>query len=517
MGAFVRPAWAWPAIALSIVAVSLAPFLVVDVPAVLDYPNHLARFYVLAHPEDPFLSKVYVASWAILPNVGMDVIGQALLRVLPPSVGGRMLLAGSLLAPLAGAALYARAAFGRWTWWSLGAGAIAYNGIFILGFMNFLLGLGVALAGAGAWRLLRRRGHDAAAALSGSAIGLCAFFCHLLGYGFFAILIGAQEADELLRAWRGGRPSARAALSAAARLAVALGPAALLYLLTHHSTQHGDILWWSWPGKLVQWLVPFMIYDLRLTILTAGVIIAVVVLTWRRAERATGVTLALAGLLALYLVSPFAVAGGTFVDSRLPLMAALLLFAGVAPRPSPRATIAIAAAFGLLIVGRAALVAHDWLGRARDLVELRADLAHIPPGANVLPARTEIDETRSDGFGRVLPNYSRLDDHLAALALIERHAFWPLLFADPSQQPVAVRPPYDQLAAPLGWSTPWRNLFDAPATPAETRQFPYLRDWRARFDYVLVVGPRPPPAAPTPAALTLIRAGDESSLYQIER
>jgi hypothetical protein len=516
MGAFVRSAWAWPAIALSIVAASLAPFLVVDVPAVLDYPNHLARFYVLAHPEDPFLSKVYVAHWAVLPNVGMDVIGEALLRVLPLSVGGRLLLAGSLLAPLAGVTLYARAAFGRWTWWSLGAGAIAYNGIFILGFMNFLLGLGVALAGAGAWRVLRRRGRDATAALSGAAIGLCAFFCHLLGYGFFAILIGAQEADELLRAWRDGRLSARAALAAAARLAVALGPGAALYVLTHHATQHGDILWWSWPGKLMQWLVPFMIYDLRLTILTAIVVIGAAILTWRRARRAPGVLLALAGLLTLYLVSPFAIAGGTFVDSRLPLMGALLLFAGVAPSASPRAAAAIAAAFALVIVGRAALVAENWLGRASDLVELRADLAHIQPGANVLPARTEIDETRADGFGRVLPNYSRLDDHLAALALIERHAFWPLLFADPNQQPVAVRPPYDQLAAPLGWSTPWRNLFEAPATPAEVLEYPYLRDWRARYDYVLVVGPRPP-ATPTPAALTLIRAGDESSLYRIDR
>jgi len=516
MGAFVRSAWAWPAIALLILAVSLAPFLVVDVPAVLDYPNHLARFYVLAHPDDPFLSKVYVAHWAILPNVGMDVIGQALLRVLPPSVGGRLLLAMSLLAPLAGVILYARAAFGRWTWWSLGAGAIAYNGIFILGFMNFLLGLGVALAGAGAWRVLRRRGRDVAAALSGAVIGVCAFFCHLLGYGFFAILIGAEEADELLRAWRDGRLTARAVLAAAARLAVALGPTAALYLLTHHATQHGDILWWSWPGKLVQWLVPFMIYDLRLTIPTAIVVIGVTVLTWRRAERAPGVLLALVGLLALYLVAPFAIAGGTFVDSRLPLMAALLLFAGVAPRASPRGAAMIAAAFALVIVGRAGLVAYDWLGRASDLVELRADLAHVPPGANILPARTDIDETQSDRFGRVLPNYSRLDDHLAALALIERHAFWPLLFADPNQQPVAVRPPYDQIAAPLGWSTPWPYLFNAPATAAEVKLHPYLRDWRARFDYVLLVGPKPPPG-PLPAALTLIRAGDETSLYRIDR
>jgi hypothetical protein len=509
----VRPAWAWPAVLLLAAAVSLAPFALTDVPAVLDYPNHLARFYILAHPDDPFLSRVYAAHWAILPNVGLDLIGRALLGVLPTHVGGRVVLAISLIAPLAGTALYARAAFGRWTWWSLGAAAVLYNGIFFLGFMNFLLGLGVALAGAGAWRMLRRQGRDVTAALVGAAIALGAFFCHLLGFGFFALLIGAEEADGLIAGWRERRLTFRPMLAAAIPLAVALGPTLILYLVTHRPTAGGDALWWNFKAKLVQWLVPFMTYDMRATILTALVALGVVVFVWRTAERAAGAALALGVLAALYLVSPFAVAGGTFVDSRLPLMAALLLFAGLAPHPTPRAGLAIAAAFALLIAGRAALVAANWQGRAADLAELRADLAHIPPGAAVLPARTELPDVQPGPFGRVLPNFSRMDENLAALALIERHAFWPLLFADPSQQPVIVRPPYDQLAAPLGRPARWRALIDDPPTPAELAEFPYLRGWRARYGFVLVVGP--PPPGPAPKGLTLIRAGEETSLYRV--
>ena len=132
----------------------------------------------------------------------------------------------------------------------------------------------------------------------------------------------------------------------------------------------------------------------------------------------------------------------------------------------------------------------------------------------MLPARTEFLPAQEATRGRALPNVARMDDHLAAVALIERHAFWPLLFADPSQQPVIVRPPYDSLAQPLGEVPPWRRLFDRPPTSADLAQYPYLADWRARFDYVLLVGPPPGPAPP---GLTLLRGADAVSLYRVLR
>lgn len=507
-----RPTWAWATVAILAAAASLAPFLVVDVPAVLDYPNHLARFYVLAHPGDPILSRMYAAHWGFLPNLGMDVIGQALLRVFPPDVGGRLLLALSLLAPIVGALVYARAAFGRWTWWSFGAWTIAYNAVFFMGFMNFLLGLGVALAGAALWRILRRHRRGMTAAAIGAVIGVCALLCHLLGFAFFALLVAAQEAEDIYRARREGRASQRQSVEAAGLLGVCLAPAALLYRLTHRTAAHGDVVWWDWAHKGFQLLTPFMIYQSWATVVTCIVVISVAILTWRRATRAPGALFAVLVLAAIYAVAPFAAAGGSFVDTRLPLMAALLLFAGFAPRLDSRAGVSIVAAFTLLVVGRSALTMINWIGHARDLTDLRASLALIEPGSKVLPTQTDLADSQPLR-GRTLPHFSRLDQNWAGLALIERHAFWPLLFADPSQQPVIVLPPYSRMADPIGQPTPWRNLSDNPATPQELASYPYLAHWRTRFDYVLLIGPEP---AQTPSGLTLLHAGEESSIYRVD-
>ena len=63
-------------------------------------------------------------------------------------------------------------------------------------------------------------------------------------------------------------------------------------------------------------------------------------------------------------------------------------------------------------------------GRARDLADLRAELAYVPPGAKVLPAQTEFLASQAAVRGRSLPRFNRMDDELAAVALVERHAFW---------------------------------------------------------------------------------------------
>ena len=48
----------------------LLPLLVVDVPPLLDYPNHLARLFVLASlPHDPVLVRFYATHWSVIPNL----------------------------------------------------------------------------------------------------------------------------------------------------------------------------------------------------------------------------------------------------------------------------------------------------------------------------------------------------------------------------------------------------------------------------------------------------------------
>src|SRR5579864_3872613 len=75
-------------------AALLVPLMLVDVPPLLDYPNHLARAYLLAFGSgDPFLSHMYAAHWAIIPNLATDLILPPLLLILPVHFVGRIVVA----------------------------------------------------------------------------------------------------------------------------------------------------------------------------------------------------------------------------------------------------------------------------------------------------------------------------------------------------------------------------------------------------------------------------------------
>ena len=70
---------------------------------------------------------------------------------------------------------------------------------------------------------------------------------------------------------------------------------------------------------------------------------------------------------------------------------------------------------------------------------------------------------------------------------IERHAFWPMVFTNPSQQPLRVLPPYDALAQPAGYLPDYRMLDPAAEPPPNLGRQPYLTDWQDHFDYVLLL------------------------------
>jgi hypothetical protein len=65
-------------------AMLLVPVLLVEVPPLTDYPNHLARCYVLAYGgADPILQQMFTEHWRINPNLGIDLILPPLLHLFP--------------------------------------------------------------------------------------------------------------------------------------------------------------------------------------------------------------------------------------------------------------------------------------------------------------------------------------------------------------------------------------------------------------------------------------------------
>ena len=157
-------------------------------------------------------------------------------------------------------------------------------------------------------------------------------------------------------------------------------------------------------------------------------------------------------LALLFVVAPNAVKGTYLFDTRFSVMFGYLLFGAVLPAPLPRwATVAAVTGFGAMFAVRMAVVGVAWAEHREEVADLRATIAAVPPGARVFVATVSQEEApqywQYGAMSRRLSLGLPLDGHLAALLLIERRAYWPFMFDDPSQQPIETLPPYRGLAA----------------------------------------------------------------------
>ena len=492
-----------------VAAALLAPLLIADVPPVLDYPNHLARFVLLAAgPDDPVLGPLFMPHWAIIPDLAVDAIGPKLLRLLPVHIAGRCVLGGILLLNLAGVVALHRALFQRRSFWPLASGLVAYNSGFLLGFLNWQIGSGLAMLFAAAWLSWRER-RPVATIAAVAAASLVLFFCHLIGLMFFLVLIGSAEAHAV---WRGRS----VLLRAAALLPVVVGPT-LLWLLAPLRDAPAATHWMNPHEKLLQAASPFINYLLPLDVTTAVLVYGGVTLgiAAGRLVLAPRATAAVAVLAALYVALPFDLMSASFLDTRVAIMLGFLLFAAVDPAGLPRrAGRVVAAGLTLLFAARMAVLAGVWAEHRRDLDQLRTVITAIPPRARVYV--TNVPQEEAPGYwdagprSRRLSNGLRADYHLPALLLIERGAFWPVLFANPAQQPIRLRPEYARLAREAHDIPPHAALVADPEHGSAA-----LRD----FDFVLMLeaGADADPARFVPRCLALVSRTDFAALYRVRR
>jgi hypothetical protein len=190
----------WPRrIALVVlVAALIVPLFATAIPPLLDYPNHLARMAVLAaNGRDPDLAQMYAIDWHIVPNLGMDLVVPLLAQIMPLDIAGKVFIALALVLPLLGTIALHDAIFAKRSWWPLASALVVYNAALLAGFLNFMVGVGLALLGAACWIRLRQK--PSLQAVAAAAIAVPIFFTHAFGIGFLFLMIGGFEARE---AWR---------------------------------------------------------------------------------------------------------------------------------------------------------------------------------------------------------------------------------------------------------------------------------------------------------------------------
>jgi hypothetical protein len=343
---------------LVLLALYSVPLFSTVLPPLFDYPNHLARFAVLAAGGNQF----YELRWAPLPNLAGDIIVPLLARAMPLALAGKLFLVMIFALILGGTAWLNRIVSGKWRFWPLLAAAFLYNLQLRWGFLNYLFGLGIALCGAALWlalepaRIWLRVGASAGVAL------LC-YFSHISAFGVYALIVAGLEMQPGFAEWRGGRWRAlrRRAEILVAQLAV---PAVIAVAFWHPAGQ-SHIVYEGWSRKL-EWLFGiFYNYDPLLDFGCFFLLLALLgtFAVFRRLNVAPRLVPAILLVLLAYLLLPTEMFGAWATDQRLP--ASRRRDGAAFPEPAHRGINGHS--------GRDRAVRASWRRRSR-LAESRSDL-----------------------------------------------------------------------------------------------------------------------------------------------
>lgn len=487
---------ATPILLLIALGLALAPIVLNPVPPLGDYPGHLARVFVLHQLlHGAGFADMFQYRWAIVPNLAIDAVVLGLMELgVPVEIAGRVFLGGTVVLLGTGVMALHRATFGRWSAWPILAFAFIYNELFLYGFVNFLFGVGLAFWAATLWQLsIDRRPAWSVPLMLLS--GLALFFCHLATSLLLLGLVASCGIGDMLN---GRRPAARRARWLPAGLVAGALPLALLFLApltADHAPPHlADLAAQLAPSSLL-WRARSVWrfaagYDglVDAASLLSLALIACYAAARRGLRLDLGLTIASTGLSLIYLILPDGWFGTLYLPERLPAVIAMIGFAGSEVRLSRHvergAFVALVAA---LIVARGVTVERAW--QAADAVyrPLLDALDRLPAGARIFSAIAY----QGDFAAMLRPPFQGLP----AYAVIRRGAYSPQVFADPSQNLVTRRPPYD--SAP---GAPPNLRADRPAgrDPGDS---PYAPDRLRFYDFALILHPElwpPPPSGLRP-------------------
>ncbi|GAA0559552.1 hypothetical protein GCM10008942_05040 [Rhizomicrobium electricum] len=506
-------------------AMVLVPALLFPLPPLIDYPNHLARIWLIAGGVHvPPLDGIYFEDWrGVGAGIGIDAMAKLLSPILPPSGIGLVLLILAILAPPLGAISLNARMFGGVHAWQPYFLAFWCTQTLVGGFLNFQIGLGLALlavaadpkaARAGPWALYGWR----------IASGAVLFIIHPFALFFFAILQAAITFGGDWPAWR-DVPSRLSWAGATATVAL-MPPAIYLFYVQgipgSEDRAGATALFNDWMGTVRAMASPFTSYDIVIDFLCvlplAG--LAIWALANHKFQAHKGLILAAAGLAAVALLMPHTFGRTGWIDKRFPLLALLTALSATRLTVDLKRQNWVLAGAVVLVALRTAWISLNWAAFTPLVESMRTALADVPAGARVLPMQH--DNTSRFGLfhllGRTTPNFDETFRHYPAMMIPWRHAFTPMMFAQYREKPILLRPAYVAIANPTGGVLYSVHALDHFEMLDPRTQF--IRNWRQNFDYVLVLNADIPdrdgPFTPPPG-LHLVNDTGFAQLYRVAK
>lgn len=501
------------------IVLTLLPLFLVETPPLVDLPSHLARLHILADGgNDAVLAGIYQSNWTILPNLAVEAVVLPLAKLMSLEAASRIFVGLTMLLLIGGVAALHRAMHGYWSAWPALAALFTYNLSMFWGFVGFLFTAGLALCAFAGWIAAERWNPWKRAAIFTLAATIL-FFGHLVALGVYGLCvlayefgrsrgIGTPEAVPLEPA-----PLARFWAPTLAQFAVPFA----LWLMAPTGHADAPIVYGTIVDKLAALLSPVIFYGSvidRVLFLAVAVLI-VRGLFSRRLKVAPALKYPLLALCAVAVLMPSKLLGTWGADLRLPVViACIFVGATTLHMKNLRLAVALIAVVGALFAIRAGVVADMWRGYDRQIADFRKTLKVLPKGASLLLAETEWRELETRTYW-----------HVASYAVIDRSAFVPTLFTDPTQQPIRLAPRYARDDPGLVPPMPMDLLVET-MDPEKAKHWATVEmrkdvnriwlNWPARFDYLLLLhgGEQ---ENPVPKHLDRIAGGPFYDLYRIKR
>jgi hypothetical protein len=488
-------------------AASLLPVLLTPIPAMVDYPNHLARMYILSQNGTPDANPYYEVAWALYPNLAMDLLVPQMARLISVENATRLFLLLSQVLIVGGALMLERVVKGRVHLAGFAALMFLYCLPFTWGFVNFEFGLGVALCGIAVCLMFAERVWPLRLVVN--AVFVAALFtAHFFALGVYGATLGFYE---LWRAYDRKVPYREAIW----RLVVLAIPAIALFgfmQLTAGSIGGEGTKWFFefkplWPFRIMNG------YNLTVSAASALALMAALFVAARRGVlklEPVGIWLAI-GFALLYLAIPSNLLNTAFADLRVIPAAALILSAFCSlSLPSRRWTMAALTAVSAITLANLAIVCLVWLPYRADYAAIIASFHKIDRGSKVLVGGS--GEGGDPPFND-LTQYPMF--YAPTLAAHYANAFVPNLFTAVGKQPVQARTAVQRLAIPEGGPVPIRVLAAIAAGRTSSDIPPFIRTWYRDYDYLYVLGPHV--ANPLPDLLEELDSSARFVLYKIRR
>lgn len=470
---------------------AIIPTLLVKIPAMEDYLDHLGRMYILATAGTSEANPHYHVSWAIYPDIAMDIVVPLLGRYLDIETAAWIFFFASQLLIVTGAIALELVVKGRHELAGFASLLTLYSLPFSLGLLNFEFGTGIALWGVASWIALSRHDSRRFRFIAHIGFSIVLFLSHFYALGIYGLTLGLLELRRLL--------SSRSTLSQSsfAFLELASPVIVMLWLMKESGGAVGenDYQWWfSWKPL---WFGVFL-NGYSTTLAAGSVAVLIVLLSYSVLTRSLSISAEGkwigAGFLLIFLMLPFKFFGSRMADVRMITAALLILpaFITVSFRAKPLAYLIHLVVFAVIITNTS-YVTYIWLSYRSDYEAMKSSFTRLHEGSFVL-----VGNARSETPSTLLTDAPFF--RAPTLAVYHAKAFVSTLYTVRGTHAVTARSDLHRLEVnnvtenytPPSLAT-LKAISEGRHVPAAPR---YVEAWTRDFDYLYLLGPHVPNALP---------------------